>query len=134
MWRRAIAALCVAIPAHAQDYDYEYNGATVHRHLVTGQQCYRVGIDPNGFDWQHQGPCGIDDFAWIAEASMEPQKLHFRDGLTNAQLQHTLTVWMFDQFHVRELKDQIVPPMCMSLAIQSGRRSMVVAQTAVQDR
>jgi hypothetical protein len=44
MWRLAIAGLCVAIPAQAQDYDYEYNGATVHRHVVTGQQCYRVGI------------------------------------------------------------------------------------------
>jgi hypothetical protein len=46
---------------------------------------------------------------------MEPQKLHFRDGLSKTQLQHTLAVWMFDQFHVRELRNQIVPPSCMSL-------------------
>ena len=22
--------------------------------FFSGQQCYRVGIDPNGFDWQHK--------------------------------------------------------------------------------
>jgi hypothetical protein len=48
MLRITIAALCIALPAHAQDYDYQYNGATVHRHVVIGQQCYRVGIDPYG--------------------------------------------------------------------------------------
>jgi hypothetical protein len=47
--------------------------------------------------------------------SNEPQKLHFRHGLTRPQLQHALTVWMFDQFHIRQLRNQIVPPMCMSL-------------------
>jgi hypothetical protein len=120
MLRIAIAALCIAIPAQAQDLDYEYNGATVHRRIVTGQQCYRVGIDPNGFDWEHNGPCGRDDFAWIDQASMEPQKLHFREDITKTQLQHTLTVWMFDQFHVRELRNQIVPPMCMSLPSNQG--------------
>jgi hypothetical protein len=120
MLRLAIAALCIAIPAQAQDLDYEYNGATVHRRIVTGQQCYRVGIDPNGFDWQHQGPCGPEDFAWIGEPSMEPQKLYFRDGLTKTQLQHTLTVWMFDQFHIRQLRNQIVPPTCMSLPSNQG--------------
>jgi hypothetical protein len=117
MLKIAIAALCLAIPAQAQaqDYDYEYNGATVHRRIVTGQQCYWVGIDPNGFDWQHNGPCGRDDFGWIDQASMEPQKLHFRDGLTKTQLEHALMVWMFDHFHIRQLANQIDPPMCMSL-------------------
>jgi hypothetical protein len=121
MLRLAIAALCIAIPAQAQDYDYEYNGAPVHRHFVTGQQCYRVGIDPSGFDWEHNGPCGKDDFGWIDKASMDPQKLHFREGLTKSQLQHTLSIWMFDHFHIRVLSNQIVPPMCLSLpANQQG--------------
>jgi hypothetical protein len=106
----AAAMLC---PAQARDY--ELNGATVHRSFIAGQQCYRVGIDPNGFDWPHKGPCGADDFAWIDQVSMEPQKLHFRDGLTKPQLEHTLTIWMFDRLRHPPTEHQIRPPTCMSL-------------------
>jgi hypothetical protein len=90
-------AFCLAIstPALAQDADYQLNGATVHRHTFTMPQCLRVGTHPRGFDWQHDGPCGADDIAWLDEG----QHIHFRPGLTKAQLEHALTVWMFQQIH-----------------------------------
>jgi hypothetical protein len=120
MLRLAIAALCLAIPAQAQNYDYEYNGATVHRHILSGAQCFHIGTAPTGFDWEHNGPCGPDDFAWLDQASMEPQHLNFREGLTKPQLERALSLWLFTKFTDWRLRDQIKVSTCMSLPTGHG--------------
>jgi hypothetical protein len=102
--------------AAAQDYDYTLpDGSVVHRHVLAPTQCLRVGIDPHGFDWEHDGPCGQADFARIDE----DWHIEFRK-LTKTQLEAILAGWTVIQYSDRRMHQHIAVGRCMMIPASNG--------------
>jgi hypothetical protein len=108
----ALFLILAATQTHAQNSDYMLpDGSIVHRHVMASQQCLRLGTDPHGFDWDHDGPCSGADFAEIDAG----HHIIYRKDLTKADLEKILASWALIQYGDRRLKAQIAVGNCMHL-------------------
>jgi hypothetical protein len=113
----AIALCLIPLSGHAQNYDYTLpDGSVVHRHVLAPTQCLRVGTDPrNGFDWNHDGPCGSADFAAIDDG----WHIKFRK-LTKTELETILASWMVTQYSDWRMHHLIAVSRCMMIPASNG--------------
>lgn len=119
---RAIAAVLLFSglypEARAQNLDFRLpDGSVVHRHIMAPEQCLRVGVDPHGFDWEHDGPCTSADFAQIDA----DHHITYRSSLTKGQLEKILAKWALIQYGDRRLRTQIAAGRCMLIPTDEAR-------------
>jgi hypothetical protein len=107
------AALCLSLvaTASAQNHDFDYKGATVHRRAFLLPQCVRIATDENGFDWIHDGPCVPSDIAWIDG----DQHIHFRPTVTMAQMRRAFTLRLFEESHLPPPEHALAVSDCIRL-------------------